>query len=99
MNSKMRTKYTSDTHICSCPGLFDTMGDFSQATLVGPLGETTTPAPEECRSYPGRHADLASFGGETGKDMVDVGSCKLSGKEGEGVCDCCLLFLKERASL
>ena len=36
------------------------------------LGETTEPAPEECRYYPG-HADLRSFGGETEWDVVDVG--------------------------
>ena len=28
-----------------------------------------------------------------------MGYCKLIGKEGEGVSECCVLFLKERASL
>ena len=54
---------------------------------------------EQCRYYPGSHADLAGFEGETERNVVDVGCCKLIGKEGEGVYNCCLLFLKERASL
>ena len=67
----------------------------SRTLCASVLGKTGEPAPEECRYYPGSHADLASFGDETEWDVVDVGCCKLNGKGGEEGCDCCLLFLRE----
>ena len=61
--------------------------------------ETVESAPEECSNFFGIHADLAGCGDETDSDIPEVGCCNVIGKDGEGVSECCVLFLKERASL
>ena len=64
------------------------------------LGKNADPAPQERRNYPGSHPVLGwLYGGESEWDIADVGCFQLIGMESEGVCECCLLFLKERAPL
>ena len=43
---------------------------------------------------PCSHADLPGCGGDTERDIPDAGCCNLISKEGEGISECCVLFLE-----